>query len=1126
MFFLSFRLTKMTAAAHGARLFLCFALPCSFGAASADWQRNFEASSTEIAQLSPYASTPSRDIYFSGNTSDQVRLAAKISINGVIAEVTSTPVPYGIALPPSTQQVTQFQHTPYESIPHSLRPCIVQRGLLGLDVRSFDYAVRPGLLPLFPLPPQLDSGSGHTLQAYRSGWDRPHRYGRDCSPQALPEVPGTIVALNNVPDAEATLIAYSTSTDSRSADRIARVDVTALRWDRSLISSGMGLNNLFLVALPGGGYASAGQAVNGGLVTRTAEDGTIQFSKPLPDGVSAEGLRALGSSLLVYASRPSNTYFREYLLLVFASDGSLVGEHSLGSRMLRGALLSTVANESRLALVVASGNHIPVTESLLDISEDGQLTTRFSLPAGVRLLMRLADGSILAGPFADYAIHRIDPANAATLGTIAMPRVGASLAHASTPLADAHGVALMTGFSGEDAVLSHFDHDGNLQWQRQVMATTPDLPGSHSLFVADASRICLVRYGGAPIFASVMDCYARDDGRDLVRARVLSELQGLPAPLQLDPDGSLRFVAAVQRSCAFPCTGQLNFVVAAPDGTQTRVAEVPFWFRTRDDDASGRIALLSSLGPVLTPSYMLAVYSVDGSMRWQGVVTDTEGPLLPQIVDENERVLLHMWPFGSGSVQPQDLTLVQANPGAQLAWRKKYSNWPLCDSEIRAASTGDGDWLVYARLGEPARVTIDLRGSGEDCRTFAMMRVSGSDGSVRWESRQPISPESWEHWVLADTQHGRIARISPGVYATSRDHRVVWHDLSTGRVIGSNPLPEFAYRVSRPVLAPDGALVDFGPVRQGAASQAVLTRIEPRLDEHAGLLDPRQPGLRGSWYFKNTTGQGVLLDYLPEQDLLYGGWFTFRAEGEHDQAGLRWYMLTSRAGERGAKVQLDIESHEKGAFASGRAAESHRVGSATLTLFACDRATLVYRFDEGPNAGRDGAIPLSRAVPASKPCISSNETHRPDPASSASSPPALDARLGGAWFDPEHKSQGFFIDLRPKTTSDAGFFAGAWFTYDPEGAADEPTAQHWFTLAGDLREAHAGMLTVPIQRTLGGSLDAEATSNTWQVGTATLRFTACNRATLEYAFDESDVAHAFAGRNGRLALERIGGCED
>jgi hypothetical protein len=105
-----------------------------------------------------------------------------------------------------------------------------------------------------------------------------------------------------------------------------------------------------------------------------------------------------------------------------------------------------------------------------------------------------------------------------------------------------------------------------------------------------------------------------------------------------------------------------------------------------------------------------------------------------------------------------------------------------------------------------------------------------------------------------------------------------------------------------------------------------------------------------------------------------------------------------------------------------------------------------------------------------------------------------------------------------------GLVFGAWFTFDPAGQSDDPIHQHWFTLQGDLANATNGNVTLPLYRIIGGPFDGAPTQNFSQVGHATLTMQACDSAQLDYQFDASEAAHAFAGLAGTSHLVKIGGC--
>ncbi len=59
---------------------------------------------------------------------------------------------------------------------------------------------------------------------------------------------------------------------------------------------------------------------------------------------------------------------------------------------------------------------------------------------------------------------------------------------------------------------------------------------------------------------------------------------------------------------------------------------------------------------------------------------------------------------------------------------------------------------------------------------------------------------------------------------------------------------------------------------------------------------------------------------------------------------------------------------------------------------------------------------------------------------------------------------------------------------------------------------------------MGRCFDDAPSTNTQRVGAATVTFRGCASATLDYQFDDSEVAEPFARRLGTIALQRIGGC--
>jgi hypothetical protein len=116
------------------------------------------------------------------------------------------------------------------------------------------------------------------------------------------------------------------------------------------------------------------------------------------------------------------------------------------------------------------------------------------------------------------------------------------------------------------------------------------------------------------------------------------------------------------------------------------------------------------------------------------------------------------------------------------------------------------------------------------------------------------------------------------------------------------------------------------------------------------------------------------------------------------------------------------------------------------------------------------------------------------------------------------------MQIDPGAAGATGSVRGAWFGFDA-GQADDSLAQHWLTLSGRSAAGQPGVVELEWMRTLGGSFDAQPTRNTRVIGTGRLRFTACDRAVLEYSFAAPGLqGDAFAGLQGQVNLRRFEPC--
>ena len=141
--------------------------------------------------------------------------------------------------------------------------------------------------------------------------------------------------------------------------------------------------------------------------------------------------------------------------------------------------------------------------------------------------------------------------------------------------------------------------------------------------------------------------------------------------------------------------------------------------------------------------------------------------------------------------------------------------------------------------------------------------------------------------------------------------------------------------------------------------------VQTRTTAPANGFDAR---MSGSWLEEATAGQGFEFTVQPG-GAFFAPWFTFDPSGTtelRDPGRQRWYTLQgSLANEVDGRVELVIGQALGGTFDSVPADNQFVVGSATLTMTACDRATLDYRFADDDLAadlrGRSGTIVLTRS---------------------------------------------------------------------------------------------------------------------------------------------------------------------
>jgi hypothetical protein len=129
-------------------------------------------------------------------------------------------------------------------------------------------------------------------------------------------------------------------------------------------------------------------------------------------------------------------------------------------------------------------------------------------------------------------------------------------------------------------------------------------------------------------------------------------------------------------------------------------------------------------------------------------------------------------------------------------------------------------------------------------------------------------------------------------------------------------------------------------------------------------------GFSGNWYNEETSGQGMLIDVMPEKQLVFAAWFTYELQrpAAADDAvigdtGHRWFTALGSYEQGDKSITLNITNTTGGVFDSADPPVSRQSGYGTIELeFSdCLNASMTYSLPAGP-VDEINPIPLTRAV--------------------------------------------------------------------------------------------------------------------------------------------------------------------
>ncbi|WP_257388554.1 kelch repeat-containing protein [Tahibacter caeni] len=246
------------------------------------------------------------------------------------------------------------------------------------------------------------------------------------------------------------------------------------------------------------------------------------------------------------------------------------------------------------------------------------------------------------------------------------------------------------------------------------------------------------------------------------------------------------------------------------------------------------------------------------------------------------------------------------------------------------------------------------------------------------------------------------------------------------------------------------------------------------------------PGHSGSWFQPDRSGEGFILEILPDGNAV-AAWFTFPASGED---GEQVWLVAAGGQVRGDTLTFTQVYRPRGgrfgpAFDPAQI-ENPVWGSLRFRFHDCASATLSYA---GPAGYGSGTRELSRITSIDQAECSGMR------ALAAGGGRAIDGlrSRSGNWFVPGRSGEGWFVEDLPD-----GRMLVYWFTFDVDGR------QLWLTGVG--RRSADNRLAVDAYVTrgtrFGAAFDAEAV-RTQRWGRLEFDFSDCNHAAVRYAADDA-----------------------
>lgn len=157
----------------------------------------------------------------------------------------------------------------------------------------------------------------------------------------------------------------------------------------------------------------------------------------------------------------------------------------------------------------------------------------------------------------------------------------------------------------------------------------------------------------------------------------------------------------------------------------------------------------------------------------------------------------------------------------------------------------------------------------------------------------------------------------------------------------------------------------------GRSGTVALSRLLPDITCTAPQAPLGAYEHAGAWADQSNSGQGLVIDFNPPTNTLFGAWYTFQptASGGSGSGGQHWFTLQSTlSGSTTSYNAIGIYDTTGGIFDEHAATQTVQVGSAKLNFTSCTSGRLDYHFTSGAYSGLSGTLDLTRLTPAPAGC--------------------------------------------------------------------------------------------------------------------------------------------------------------